>query len=245
MTNSVGAVVVAAGSGERFGAAVPKALVELAGRPLVRWAVEAIVGAGVRQVVVAAPPGHLEEVAAALADVVDANIVVVEGGQTRSASVRLAFGALAPLPELVLVHDAARAMMPVGIIASVIAAIGGDVLAAAPGLAVVDTLKRVGSDGTIRSTIDRSDAWAVQTPQVFTSDVLKAVHAWAGDRDATDDLALFEDAVAAGAVRGRAVMVEGHADGAKITHAQDLERAALHLRGAPEQPGSPVPEGPT
>lgn len=225
---AVGAVVVAAGSGERLGADVPKALVPLAGRALVTWAVEAIAAAGIRQVVVTAPASHLDEVRRACAGI-DATTTVVSGGATRSASVRAGLAAIEDATEVIAIHDAARPLQPASVIGATVEALGGDVLAAAPGLPVVDTLKRIGADGRIRGTVDRSELVAIQTPQAFTSDAIRAVHAWAGDRDATDDLALFEQAVAAGALRGRAVCVDGHVDGAKITFADDLQRAAAML----------------
>lgn len=237
---SVGAVVVAAGSGERLGAAVPKALVQLAGRPLVAWAVEAVIAAGITQVVVTAPADHLAEMTAVVDAVATAvvgrggacDVKVIAGGDTRSASVRLGVAALEPIPECIAIHDAARARQTPQVIRATVDAIVGDVLASAPGIPVVDTLKRVGADGTVRATVNRSDLWAVQTPQTFSTDVLLAVHAWAGGRDATDDLGLFEAAVAVGAVRGRAVLVDGCAEGNKITHPDDLRLAqALMERG--------------
>lgn len=230
---SVGAIVVAAGSGDRLGASLPKSLVVLHGRPIVAWAVQAVIDAGIDQVVVTAPAEHTAAVADALQALRAADVRVVAGGATRSASVRCGFAALDPRPDVVLVHDAARPAMPAEVIRATALAIGGDVLAAAPGLPVADTLKRVAGDGSITATVDRGGLWAVQTPQAFTGDVLAAVHAWAADREATDDLGLFEAAVTAGAVHGRAVLVDGHRDGDKVTYASDLARVeqVLAARG--------------
>lgn len=217
VSGRVGAVVVAAGRGERFGGPVVKALVPLAGRPLVAHAVAHLRAAGVGPVVVVHPDGHREDVAAALAAVdpdasqtgvagvdagapevgVDADasragvagVTLVPGGDTRSASVRAGLAALPDTVGVVAIHDAARAAQPAAVIAATIAAVSGDVLAAAPAVAVVDTLKRVEGD-TIVGTVDRDALVAVQTPQVVRRDVLLAVHA--GTPDATDDLDLVE-----------------------------------------------------
>lgn len=224
-----GAVVVAAGSGERLGADVPKALVELCSRPLVAWAVEAVVAAGIEHVVVVGPPDRLDEVRAVVEHLAPGTQVVA-GGATRSASVRAGLDAVPDEVEVVAIHDAARPLQPDDVIRATLEAVAGDVLAAAPGLPVVDTLKRIGADRAIRATVDRESLVAIQTPQTFTLDAIRAAHTWAGDRDATDDLALFEDAVAAGALRGRAICVAGHPDGAKVTYPDDLDRLEVRAR---------------
>jgi 2-C-methyl-D-erythritol 4-phosphate cytidylyltransferase len=107
---------------------------------------------------------------------------------------------------LVAVHDAARGLAPADLVARTVEAVAGDVVAAAPALPVADTLKRVDGD-TVVATVDRVPLVAVQTPQVFRVDVLRAAHE--GDPDATDDLALVERAIADGRVTGRVVVVEG------------------------------------
>lgn len=222
------AILVAAGSGERFGADVPKALVEVAGRPLVAHACRRLLEAGADPLVVVAPSDALAAVLAAVPDT-DVEVEVVAGGATRAASVRAGLAALGPGSEVVAVHDAARAFAPVDLVRRTVAALAADVVAVAPGLPVDDTLKRVDGD-TVVGTVDRDVLVAVQTPQVFPVDVLRAAHR---DRtDATDDLALVERLVASGEIAGRVVVVPGAAAATKITRPSDLALVAA-LAGVP------------
>jgi 2-C-methyl-D-erythritol 4-phosphate cytidylyltransferase len=222
-----GAVLVAAGSGERLGAAVPKALVTLRGTPLVCLALDALVDAGATDVVVVVPPTHREQVAALLPRS-GPPCTVVDGGRTRTESVRAGLAGLPSAVTVVAVHDAARALMPAATVRTTVAAVTGDVVAAAPALPVPDTLKRV-ADGQIVATVDRDDLVAVQTPQVFRRSVLEAAHLEGGD--ATDDLALVERLVAAGVVDGRLVVTAGSPLGLKITYPHDLVVAAALQEG--------------
>ena len=145
--------------------------------------------------------------------------MVVAGGATRSASVRAGLDALPADVAVVAVHDAARAFTPAQLVRETVDAVMGDVLAAAPGLPIGDTLKRV--DGaTVTGTVDRAGLVGVQTPQVFRVEVLRHAHDAGGD--ATDDLALVERLVAAGEVAGRVVVVPGDAAAAKVTWPHDL-----------------------
>lgn len=211
----VGAVLVAAGRGERLGGAVPKALVAVGGRTLVARAVDGLRRAGVSTIVVVHTPG----VADAFAAVLDDAVILVPGGEDRSASVRAGLDVLPPDVTVVAVHDAARAFTPPEVIAAAIDAVTGDVVAAAPALPVADTLKRVdGSD--VVATLDRVDIVAVQTPQVFPRAVIQAV-AIAG-ASATDDLGLVEAHLAAGALDGRVVWVPGSPRAMKVTRPDDL-----------------------
>lgn len=212
----VGAVVVAAGRGERLGGDRPKALVEVAGRALIGWAVEGLRSAGLDHIVVVHTPG---EEAAFVAAVDDAGVVFTLGGSHRSASVRAGLGALPSAVRLVAVHDAARAFTPPAVIRAAVAAVTGDVVAAAPALPVADTLKRV--DGRhVRATVDRRDLVAVQTPQVFPRDVLDRVAS--SEATATDDLVLVEEHVTAGELTGRVVWVPGSPRALKVTYPEDL-----------------------
>ncbi len=213
-----GAVLVAAGSGERLGADVPKALVEVAGRTLVAHAAARLLAAGPRMLVVVAPADHLDDVAAQV-PATDVPVEVVPGGATRTASVRAGVDALPDDVAVVAVHDAARAFAPTELVRRTVAAVAGDVVAAAPGLPVGDTLKRVDGD-TVTGTVDRTDLVAVQTPQVFRADVLRRAHATG--EEATDDLALVELLVAAGEVAGRVVVVPGAVAATKVTWPHDL-----------------------
>lgn len=219
---SFAAVLVAAGSGQRLGAALPKALVEVAGRPLVAHAAERLVEAGASHLVVVAPPDHLTHVLEAVPDT-DVPVTVVGGGDTRAASVRAGLGEVPPDEDVVAIHDAARAFAPAALIRRTVEAVDGDVVAAAPALPVGDTLKRVDGDRVV-GTVDRSDLVAVQTPQVFLTEVLRAAHA--DGADATDDLALVEVLLASGSVTGRVVVVPGAAAATKITWPADLALVA-------------------
>jgi 2-C-methyl-D-erythritol 4-phosphate cytidylyltransferase len=233
------ALIVAAGSGERLGAGRPKAWVELAGRPMLGWSVAAVRRArSVSGVIVATPPG--ENDALVLGDQADVPLEFVEGGSSRSESVRRALQA-APgeADELVLVHDAARPLLSAALAEAVIAALeaapGADAaIAAAP---VTDTIKRAGRDGgTVRETLDRGELWSVQTPQVFRRSALER----ALDVDpatlarATDDAWLIEQA------GGRVIVVPSPAENIKVTTPLDLRLAALLLAergdGAPGDP---------
>lgn len=216
------AVLVAAGSGERLGRARPKALVEVAGRPLVAHAAARLVEAGASHLVVVAPPDHLATVVAAVPDT-DVPVTVVGGGATRADSVRAGLGEVPDDVAVVAVHDAARAFAPPALIRRAVEAVDGDVVAAAPALPVGDTLKRVDGDRVV-GTVDRAGLVAVQTPQVFRTQVLRAAHA--DGEDATDDLALVERLLASGSVTGRVVVVAGAAAATKITWPADLALVA-------------------
>lgn len=216
------AVLVAAGRGERLGVGGPKALMALGGRTLLEHALAGLRAAGIEAVVVVHPPGLGDTVAQLAPDTLR-----VEGGETRTASVRAGVAALDDDIEVVAVHDAARALTPAEVIAAAVAAVTGDVLAAAPALAVADTLKRV-EDGVVVGTVDRAGLVAVQTPQVVRREVLQAALARGGE--ATDDLALVQALLAAGEVRGRVVTVAGSVRGLKITWPEDLELAEALCR---------------
>lgn len=215
------AIVVAAGVGERLGAPVPKALVEVAGRPLVVHAVDRLAAAGAAPVVVVAPAAALERFREVLAD---QDVVVVAGGARRADSVRAGLEELPPDVMLVAVHDAARGLAPAELVRRVVGAVADDVVAAAPALPVSDTLKRVEGD-TVVGTVDRTPLVAVQTPQVFVAEVLRTAHADAAD--ATDDLGLVEAAIADGRVRGRVAVVDGAATAMKVTRPADVAVAAV------------------
>jgi 2-C-methyl-D-erythritol 4-phosphate cytidylyltransferase len=213
---TVGAVLVAAGRGERLGGRRPKALVEVAGRPLLAWAVEGLLAAGIDRLVVVHTPDHEAAFAAAVGD---RDVVLVPGGAERSASVRAGLAALPEEVTVVAVHDAARAFTPPLVIRSAVDAVVGDVVAAAPGLPVADTLKRISGDQVV-TTVERADLVAIQTPQVFPREVLAAVSA--PDATATDDLALVERLLATGDLTGRVVWVPGSPRGLKVTVPDDL-----------------------
>jgi 2-C-methyl-D-erythritol 4-phosphate cytidylyltransferase len=205
----VGAVVVAAGRGDRFGAA--KQFLVLDGDRLVDRAVAACRSVS-DEIVVVLPAGTAWDGPA-----VDA---AVPGGATRSASVRAGLAALRGDHDVVVVHDAARPLAPPALFRAVIDAVRGGADAAVPGLRVADTLKRVVGDRVVE-TIDRDGVVAVQTPQAFAAAALRSAHAAGGD--ATDDAALVE------ARGGVVVVVPGDVANLKVTDRTDLARLATAL----------------
>ncbi|KAB7745725.1 2-C-methyl-D-erythritol 4-phosphate cytidylyltransferase [Nostocoides sp. F2B08] len=220
MHHSVGVVLVAAGSGSRLGAGRPKAFVELAGKTLLQRALEGALAAGASALVVVVPEDLLAEACSVVGRACGAGPVttaVVPGGAERSDSVRAGLAALAPECDIVLVHDAARCLTPVGVFERVISAVAAGASGAVPGIPVVDTIKTVDARGVITGTPDRGALRAVQTPQGFAADLLRA--AYASDLQATDDAALVE-------LFGHdVVVVEGDPLALKITTTDDLERA--------------------
>ncbi|MFA9444184.1 2-C-methyl-D-erythritol 4-phosphate cytidylyltransferase [Egicoccus sp. AB-alg6-2] len=226
-----GVVVVAAGVGERLGHGRPKALVELAGRPLLHHALRGLHRAGMPPAVVVHTPG--EEAAFRTAAAEFEVAALVPGAATRTGSVAAGLAALGPTPDVILVHDAARALTPPSVMRAVAAAVTGDVVAAAPGMPVSDTLKRVSGDEEVVATVPREDLRAIQTPQAFTRAALSAAHATR--EEATDDLALVERLLADGRLRGRIVVVAGAATAMKVTYPHDLVVAEALLRAGSEE----------
>jgi 2-C-methyl-D-erythritol 4-phosphate cytidylyltransferase len=194
-------IIVAAGSGSRLAAGVPKALVQVGGRSLLQHCLDtAATVARITETVVVVPADQLAEVAASL----DARSVgVVAGGATRDESVRAGLARVAD-SEQVLVHDAARPFVPAEVFERVIDALL-DAAAVIPAVPVVDTIKRV-QDGVVVDTPRRDELVAVQTPQGFRAATLRAAH-MAEDPDVTDDATRVERTgipvrVVAGSVRG-------------------------------------------
>ena len=219
------ALIVAAGRGERLGGKVPKAFVELAGRPLLRWSIDALAAVeGVARIVVALPAGEaLTE--RALANTAT-EVIAVEGADARSGSVARALQA-AGEGEIVLVHDAARPLVTPVIAASVIDALRADAhaVAAIAAARVTDTIKRVDHAGAVLQTLDRASLWAVQTPQVFRRAALERALDVPADvlARATDDAWLVERA------GGRVIVVDTGPENIKVTTPLDLRIAELAL----------------
>lgn len=213
------AILVAAGAGTRMGAGVPKALMPLAGRPMVAWSAEALAASRrLAGLVVVAPPGREDELAAAVPVPVAA---VVAGGDSRADSVRRGLEAVPSAAAAVLVHDAARPLVWPGLVGRVLDAIAGDAaaagaIAAAP---VVDTLKWAASGGPIGRTVPREGLWAAQTPQAFRAAALRGAvaSAVAAGRlgEATDCASMVE------AVGGRVLLVAAEAPNLKVTTPAD------------------------
>ena len=198
---AVWAVVVAAGSGSRFGG--PKQFETLAGESVLersrRTAADAC-----DDVVVVLPPGSGG----------------VDGGATRSESVRNGLAAIPDHVDIVVIHDAARPLASPALFAAVIDAVRAGADGAIPGVPVTDTVKVV-DGGRVIETLDRATLVAVQTPQAFRTDALRKAHAGGGD--ATDDAALVE------ALGGSVVVVPGEAHNIKITTPDDLRVAEAYL----------------
>jgi len=183
------AIVSAAGSGERLGAGIPKAYVELCGRTMLEHAVDGLLGSGViDRVVVAVPLDRVSETSALL----DGRAHVVAGGSERHDSVRLALDHVGE-PEFVLVHDAARPLTPVEQIRRVVAALADGLRAVIPVLPVVDTIKAVDANGVVLGTPERSGLRAVQTPQGFSAELLRRAYERGGSFAVTDDASLVEN----------------------------------------------------
>ncbi len=225
-------IVPAAGRGERLGPGAPKALRVLGGVPMLVHAVRALASArSIDLVVVAAPEDGVAEVVALLgehglldADGARAGAMVVAGGDTRQDSVARALHALPPDIDVVLVHDAARPLVPTSLVDSVAFAVRGGAEAVVPGLPVADTVKAVDPLETVTATLDRSSLRAIQTPQGFRRTTLTAAHAAADpDAPATDDAGLVE------LVGGTVLVVPGDEEAFKVTRPLDLVLAEAVL----------------
>jgi 2-C-methyl-D-erythritol 4-phosphate cytidylyltransferase len=219
------ALVAAAGAGERRGKRGPKALVDVAGRPLVAWCLAALAGSSsVDALVIAAPAGFedaVRELSSRAAPELPAT--VVSGGATRSSSVANALDA-APSAELVLVHDAARPLVTAVLVDRCVERLRGwdcdGVVAAAR---ATDAVKETDAGGRVIATLERANLWAVQTPQVFKADVLRPALASAALERAYDDAQLVE--AAGGDVR----VVEAPRENMKVTTPFELRVAELLL----------------
>jgi 2-C-methyl-D-erythritol 4-phosphate cytidylyltransferase len=218
---AVVAVVPAAGSGERLQAGIPKAFCELDGRTLLERAVAGLLESGVVAHVVAAVPADRIDQAKPL---VGDQGTVVAGGAGRIDSVRLALSALPGDPEFVLVHDAARALTPPGLIVRVVDALRSGHGAVVPALPPSDTIKAVDANGVVLGTPERAGLRAVQTPQGFATGLLLRAYERAGTADFTDDASLVEH------VGGQVQVVDGDPLAFKITTRLDLVLAEAIVR---------------
>ena len=207
----IAAILVAAGSGSRFGDETPKQFLSLAGRPVIRHAAEALAG----YVSILQPVGDADPIESALESL--RHLPPVPGGATRQESVRAGLEALAAqAPDVVLVHDAARPLIPSGTIPALLAALE-HAPGAIPAIPVADTLKRV-VKGLITATAPRDGLFRAQTPQAFHFPVLLAAHRESVAALATDDASLLEAAGLSVAV------VPGSEDNIKLTYPEDLRR---------------------
>jgi 2-C-methyl-D-erythritol 4-phosphate cytidylyltransferase len=204
-------IVVAGGTGERFGR--PKQYEPVGGRRVIDRSAD---------VARAVSDGVVLVVPAADAD----RERGVPGGATRSESVRAGLAAVPAEATIVCVHDAARPFASPALYESVIAAVRAGADGAVPGVPVTDTIKVVDGNRVV-ATLDRATLVAVQTPQAFRAEVLRRAHAAGGDQ--TDDAALVE------ALGGTVVVVPGEADNRKITHPEDLAWARQRAQAQLEE----------
>lgn len=269
------AVLTAAGSGSRLGHRLPKALVPLDGTPLLTHAARRLVASGgVDVLVVTVPDGHDAAFRAALDDAVPQGdgdavaVLVVTGGPSRQASVAAALAVLPADVDVVLVHDAARALVPPSLVRRVVDAVRSGNPAVIPALVVTDTVVEVGvgvlpvdagrgegRDPAGRSgraaaeplvlpvarTLDRAALRAVQTPQGFDRAVLDEAHAAAADRAHDERVAATDDASLVALLGRPVVAVAGDERALKITSPRDLALAHLVLdQGASSSADEPA-----
>ena len=231
---------MAAGSGTRLGRGMPKALVELAGVPLVVRAAQGLALARCLSAVVVTVPPH--EVRGFQALFLGGRVpgtrlpaTVVAGGATRQASVAAGLAALDRDVDVVLVHDAARCLTPPELVRAVEAAVRGGHRAVVPATPVTDTIKEVGApdaDGArpVRATLERANLRAVQTPQGFDRALLEAAHA-AGAALAVDEAGAAPDDASLVEALGEPVwVVPGDDRAMKITTPRDLALAGMLVR---------------
>lgn len=212
---TVAAVLVAAGSGLRLGADLPKAFVAVRGRTMLEHACSRFAAhPRVSVCVVVAPADRIDEAQRLAPDA-----VVVAGGATRQESVDAGLSALPDDVDVVLVHDVARPFVPRAVIDRVLDALTEGVDAVVPALPVTDTIKQVDEHNEVVATIDRTQLVAVQTPQGFRRAALVDAHANGAGTAATDDAWLVESN------GGVVVVVSGDDDSFKITRPGDLARA--------------------
>ncbi len=205
----VWSIVVAGGSGRRFGRL--KQFSTLGGRPVLEWAVAACRPSSSGVVLVI--PSDLDDVDSYGAD------AVVAGGATRADSVRCGMAAVPVDADVIVVHDAARPLASAALFDAVIGAVTNDGAdGAVPGVPLSDTIKAVDETGRVTSTLDRSALVAVQTPQAFRAGVLRRAHEHGGS-GATDDAVLVE------ALGGTVRVVPGDVGNLKITAPEDLRTA--------------------
>ena len=257
------AVLTAAGSGSRLGAGVPKALVPVGGISLLRRAAAGLIASGaVSHVVVTAPAEEVDRFRAELAGLPDGSVgssagrrgeieVVAGSPRSRQASVALGLAAaLAAVPQadVVIVHDAARALTPSEVTQRVVAAVRAGHEAVVPALPVTDTVKEVearpaGEPEPVVGTPRRDRLRAVQTPQGFSTPVLVAAHRAGAERAGDEALAASDDAGLVEACGGSVVVVAGDERAMKVTTPMDLALAELLLERQSAQGERPAGTG--
>lgn len=227
------ALVVAAGRGSRFGGELPKQYTPVCGAPLLRHTVRHLLDSGrIDRLRVVIGPEDEPHYRAAVGDL--GLLPPVTGGATRQESVLAGLESLAAMaPRHVLIHDAARPLVPPGCVAAALAALA-DAPAAVVAVPVTDTLKR-GADGRVAGTVDRAGLWRAQTPQAFRFADILAAHRAAAALDPAARATLTDDAIVAERAGLPVALVPGSEDNIKVTTADDLARLRRLLR--PAAPG--------
>lgn len=221
------ALVVAAGSGSRLGGSTPKALRRIEGRSLLLHSLTNLAAGGVRSAVVTVPADRQGEFTDELA-AAPIPVHAVVGGAERQDSVRLGLAALDPIAReigarIVLVHDAARPLVPPEVVAAVIESVAEGHPAVVPALPVIDSVRRVTGDAS--QVVDRAGLVGVQTPQGFDLALLRAAHELVAARA----LVVTDDAAACEAAGHRVHVVPGSRRSMKITEPIDLQLAEALL----------------
>lgn len=208
------AIIVAGGRGARVGGEIPKQYKELLGRPVIAWSALALAEAGVAEMVIACAPEHTGLCRTATSGF--AGIRIVEGGATRTASVKAALAAVADA-DAILVHDAARPGLGADLVRRLVAELEAGASAVTPALAVPDTLRRADASGRIIEDVARDGLMRIQTPQAFRAATLRAAYAALPDgASLTDDIAV----VRAHGVEAK--LIAGDAKLMKITYPEDM-----------------------
>ena len=224
---SIAALIVAAGSGTRFGAGgQPKQYAPLLGKPVLRWSMDTFIHhPAITQTAVVISPEHQPLFDAATAGM---DMLTVHGGATRQHSVRLGLQALAAQknpPDFVLIHDAARPCVTADMITALCQALQNGAMAVMPALPVTDTIRRI-DDAGAATTEDRNQLYTVQTPQAFAFGTIHRLHNDMQDTELTDDIALVERS------GGAIATVQGDSKNLKITYPDSLALAAQYLADA-------------
>ncbi|MEE4300931.1 MAG: 2-C-methyl-D-erythritol 4-phosphate cytidylyltransferase [Pseudomonadales bacterium] len=223
-------VVPAGGSGSRFGAAVPKQYLSLAGRPLLCWSLDALAAAGPEAIVLVVAPDDAH--ATGLPALADCVRIIADGGATRAESVLAGLRALAGQAapdDWVLVHDAARPCLDPALVARLLEAVAGHADGGLLARPVAETVKEacIGEDSTaqVRRTLDRDGLWLAQTPQAFRHGALLGAleAALAAGVAVTDEASAIEHA------GGRPLLVPGARANLKVTRPEDLPLAEFWL----------------
>lgn len=219
----IAAIIVAGGSGARVGGEIPKQYRPLLGAPVIARSAWGFAAAAVTEIVVACAPEHRDLCRDATAGI--PGVSIVNGGATRTASVRAALAAVGDA-EAILIHDAARPGLTPDIIRKLVAELEAGAAAVAPALSVPDTLRRADASGRIVEDVARDGVMRMQTPQAFRADALRAAYAALGaDASMTDDIAV----VRAHGVEAK--LIEGDANLMKITYPEDMAMLERMLGG--------------